>query len=203
MYEIDIADFASALPNSERPITKMEIDRELADHIYHVAEQYEDREQDWPAIQQALRVAPGVDLKKAVALLVGLRALERLKDSPARTRRIKAARSLLQWQKGRDAKSYTRRQLRALALSRYDRLQNLLLLGFMIDGGSGRVSRPTIRALADALSFVLHVPPNAASPPDELLYQRIRLRLHRGRSSNVDEAEALVFFRTVYAMVFE
>lgn len=182
----------------------MDPDAQLARYLHFVAEQYMDREEDWPAIEEALRAAPNINFSKAIALLIGLRAIERFKDSPIRQPLIEEGKALLRWQKGWQAKANTRKRIAKLALRSHDRAQTLLYYGFMLDRGDEVVSRPTVRALTAALVCVLHVPPRAAAGPDELLYQRLRQRVRRlPKTTGCRAEDALALFNAVYATVIE
>jgi hypothetical protein len=112
----------------------MQAEQSFYRYVQTVAEEWDDKTADWPYIEEALDGLPtrDIDREKALALLIGLRAGERQKESRTREEFRKEILAELRLLRGTQLRSTVRRRARELARKQVDRIQSKLIFGFFL-----------------------------------------------------------------------
>jgi hypothetical protein len=176
-------------------------------YVQMVVEDWDDRKEDWPQIEAALDDLRSTDIEreKALALLIGLRAGERQKDSPNREASRQDVLAQLRFARGDRNRSYLRSQARTLARKRGDRIQSKLIFGFFLDRGYGRVSQTDLSALLEAIECVWHAGTGDRRTKLARVYGQFRSRVNRLKQDSEPgiEQSAKILFETIYDIVIE
>jgi hypothetical protein len=177
------------------------------DYVWLVAEEWSDRKYDWPRIEAALEGPRSRDIEreKVLALLIGLRAGERQKDSPNREARRQEVLAELRFARGDRNRAGIRCRARALAQKRVDRIQSKLIFGFFLDRGRDTVSEADLNALLEAIEYIWHAGSGDRQTKLARVYGQFRSRVNRLKQevgSGV-EGEAAALFDEVYGIVIQ
>jgi len=175
-------------------------------YVDTVVEERRDRAQDWPQIEAAIQALHPDDIEhqaKILALLIGLRAGERQKDSLTRETSRQAILADLRFAKGTENRSNIRRRARSLARKRADQIQSKLIFGFFLERGQNTVSKSDLNTLLEAIECVWHLDPADRQTKLSTLYGQFRSRVNRLKRDGGSgvEGDALALFENVFGIV--
>jgi hypothetical protein len=176
-------------------------------YVLTVAEEWDDKTADWPYIEEALDGLPtrDIDREKALALLIGLRAGERQKESRTREEFRKEILAELRLLRGTQLRSTVRRRARELARKQVDRIQSKLIFGFFLDRGRRSVSKADLNTLLEPIEYIWHAGSGDRRAKLARVYGQFRSRVNRLKQDVGPgiEQEAKNLFDTVYDIVIE
>lgn len=170
---------------------------------------FEELDGEWGVVRRTLdsAEAEGLDRKRCLTLLVGVKACEEWRDHPARQNWLDQVQFSTELRRGTTAfDDYAEK--RELYTERFlERVQSLLMLGYVLANGCHRVKRQHWYPLAPAFEIVLTITPpkDREFDPQDQIVQIVRQRFRRLKDNNagglpIEAANKL--FSEVYDTLF-